>query len=65
MTYDTRISNVIPWLLGQAEFRDKRCLWAHLSMPLEQSIPVQDTYSNLETVWYEWYEYWQTNYPQR
>ena len=65
MAYDTRPSNIIPWLLGQAEFRDKRCLWAHLSLPLDRNIPVRDTYRDLETAWFDWYDYWQTNYPQR
>lgn len=65
MTYDTSLNNIIPWLLGQAEFRDKRCLWAHLSLPLDNNIPVKDTYADLETAWFDWYDYWQANYPQR
>ncbi|MEL7079352.1 MAG: cyanoexosortase A system-associated protein [Cyanobacteria bacterium J06648_1] len=65
MVHDTRIDSVLPWLLGKAEFRDKRCLWAHLSMPLDRNILTQDTYSDLETAWSNWYDYWQSNYPQR
>jgi len=65
MTYDTRISNIVPWLLGRAEFRDKRCLWANLSIHLDNSISVDDAYNHLETAWLSWYDYWQANYPQR
>lgn len=65
MAYDTRLSNIVPWLLGQAEFRDKRCLWAHLSLPLNNNISVQDSYGNLETAWFDWYDHWQVNYPQQ
>lgn len=63
MVNDTRIDSVLPWLLGKAEFRDKRCLWAHLSTPLDRNIPLQDTYSDLETAWFDWQDYWQSNYP--
>lgn len=65
MAYDTRLSNIVPWLLGKAEFRDKRCLWANLSIHLDNNISVDDTYNNLEIAWFDWYDYWQANYPQR
>ena len=63
MAYDTRLSNIVPWLLGRAEFRDKRCLWANLSIYLDNNISVDDTYNHLETSWFDWYDYWQANYP--
>jgi len=65
MAYDTRLSNIVPWLLGRAEFRDKRCLWTNLSIHLDNNISVDDTYNDLETAWFDWYDYWQANYPQR
>ena len=65
MAYDTRLSNIVPWLLSRAEFRDKRCLWTNLSMHLDNNISVDDTYNDLETAWFDWYDYWQANYPQR
>lgn len=62
MIYDTRLERIFPWLLGQAEFRDKRCLWAHLSMPLDDTA-VDDQYSSLEATWFEWYDWWRSHFP--
>ncbi|KOP25515.1 hypothetical protein AMR41_14455 [Hapalosiphon sp. MRB220] len=49
---------LLPWLLGREEFREnKRCLWAHLSIPLKNSSP-KVTYQVLESAWFPWYKYW-------
>ena len=64
LIYDTRINRVFPWLLGQAEFQDKRCLWAHLSMPLERNTSIDETYPILETVWFDWYDWWRSHFPE-
>jgi len=63
MIHNTRPEKILPWLLGIAEFRDKRCLWAHLSIPLESNITVEETYQTLETVWFDWYSWWKSHYP--
>ena len=63
MMHDTRLSNILPWLLGRSEFRDKRCLWAHLSMPLDGNISDED-YKTLETVWLDWHDWWRSHYPE-
>lgn len=63
MIHDTRLNNILPWLLGRSEFRDKRCLWAHLSMPLERKISSEETYKTLETVWFDWHNWWRSHYP--
>ena len=63
MTYDTRIGSILPWLLGQADFRDKRCLWAHLSTSFNNDVGVDETYKTLETAWRDWYQYWRSHYP--
>ncbi|MDJ0595141.1 MAG: cyanoexosortase A system-associated protein [Pleurocapsa sp. MO_226.B13] len=62
--HNTRIENILPWLLGQAEFRDKRCLWAHLSLPLDRDVSLDETYRRLETVWSDWYGWWRSHFPQ-
>ena len=63
MIHDTRLENILPWLLGRSEFRDKRCLWAHLSMPLDGNIADED-YKTLETVWFDWHHWWRSHYPK-
>lgn len=64
MIHDTRLENILPWLLGRSEFRDKRCLWAHLSMPLDGNIADEETYKTLETVWFDWHDGWRSHYPK-
>ena len=64
MIYDIRISRVFPWLLGKAELQDNRCLWAHISTPLDRRTSVEDTYQILETVWFDWYAYWRSHFPE-
>ena len=64
MIHDTRLENILPWLLGRSEFRDKRCLWAHLSTPLEGNISEEETYKTLETVWFDWHHWWRSHYPE-
>ncbi|MGJ5673759.1 MAG: cyanoexosortase A system-associated protein [Nostochopsis sp.] len=49
---------LLPWLLGREQLReDKRCLWAHLSIPLNNYSP-EAAYQVLETAWVSWYKYW-------
>ncbi len=35
LIYDMRLGRLFPWLVGQGTIRDRRCLWAHLSVPLK------------------------------
>ncbi|RAM51386.1 MAG: cyanoexosortase A system-associated protein [Hapalosiphonaceae cyanobacterium JJU2] len=52
---------LLPWLLGREQLRENNhCLWAHLSVPLNNSSP-QATYQILETAWFYWYKYWHYN----
>jgi cyanosortase A-associated protein len=39
VTYDLQIGRLMPWLLGEETLRDRRCLWAHLSTPLNGTNP--------------------------
>ncbi len=48
--YDLQFNRLIPWLVGQQDLRDNRCLWAQLSMPLRNDLPTQ-VFKQLETNW--------------
>jgi cyanosortase A-associated protein len=61
-TYDLRVSRLVPWLLGQQELRDFRCLWTLLSIPLEDTTAEQ-AYPILEKAWVSWYAWWQPRFP--
>lgn len=60
--YDAQLERLIPWLLGQQNLRDNRCLWAHLSIPLDRSSP-ESAYQVLEQAWFSWYQWWHTRFP--
>lgn len=61
--YDVQFNRLLPWLLGQEALRDKRCLWTHLSIPLNQSSP-ESAYLILERAWFSWYKWWSTRFPK-
>ncbi|PSB34070.1 cyanoexosortase A system-associated protein [Chlorogloea sp. CCALA 695] len=61
--YDLMSDRTIPWLLGQRNLRDTRCLWNHFSIPLNKSSP-QTAYLILEKAWISWYQWWIVRYPQ-
>lgn len=61
--YDLQFQRLLLWLLGRQELRDNRCLWTHLSIPLNQSSP-ESAYSVLEQAWFSWYKWWQTRFPK-
>ena len=63
MLYDNHLERIVPWLRGQTELQDKRCLSAHLSIDLDRN-SLEEDYRILESVWFDWYEYWQINYPE-
>lgn len=62
-TYDLQLRRMLPWLLGKESLRDKRCLWAHLSIPSNQ-VSAETSYSVLEKAWYSWYQWWSPRFPQ-
>lgn len=59
---DRLLSRSLPWLLGQKPLRDLRCLWTRISTPINPTAP-ETTAQDLEQVWAEWVQWWQTNYP--
>jgi cyanosortase A-associated protein len=50
--------NFFPGIVGQRSLRERRCLWVHLSTPLDQGSP-KEGYQVLESVFEEGYSRWQ------
>ncbi len=63
ISYSMRFDRLLPVLLGQESLQDKRCLWAHLSLPLNNSSP-ESAYPTLEKAWVSWYQWWRPNFPK-
>lgn len=61
-TYDLQPQRLVFWLLGKESLLDRRCLWAHLSMPTNQ-VSAEATLPVLETVWQSWYQWWSSRFP--
>ena len=64
MLYDEHFKRIVPWLQGQKELLDKRCLWTHLSIDRDLHISLDEHYRILEKVWFDWYEHWKLHYPK-
>ena len=61
--YDMHLSRLLAWLLGKGTFKDRRCLWMHLSTPVKNST-FEDKYKTLEQTWFDLYKWWQPRFPQ-
>jgi cyanosortase A-associated protein len=61
-TYDLQPKNIGLWLAGQKDLRDRRCLWSHLSMPLERTT-TKEAYHQLEKTWFALYQWWSPRFP--
>lgn len=61
--YEMQPKHLLSWLLGQQQLQHKRCLWSHLSIPLNNSSP-ETAYQVLESVWFSWYQWWQPRFSQ-
>lgn len=59
---DVFSSRFVSWLLGQSQLRNPGCLWAHLSVPLNNSSP-EKAYQTLEKAWVNWYKWWHFRFP--
>ncbi|MBD1926793.1 cyanoexosortase A system-associated protein [Trichocoleus sp. FACHB-90] len=62
--YDLQIRRLRPWLLGEETLRDRRCLWAHLSTPLNATNP-ESSYQLLEQAWVSWFRWWKPRFPKQ
>lgn len=60
---DINLNRIMPILQGKEALLDKRCLWVHLSIPLQNSSP-EEAYQVLEKAWLSWYQWWQPRFPK-
>ena len=63
LRHAVRLNRLASWLTSQAEIMDKRCLWAHLSMPLNHDSP-ESASQTLEKAWFDWYQWWSQRFSQ-
>ncbi|MEH1902389.1 MAG: cyanoexosortase A system-associated protein [Nostoc sp.] len=61
--YNIRLNRFLPWLLGEESFLDRRCLWAHLSITVNNA-DYQSAYKLLEKAWLSCYFSWSTRFPK-
>lgn len=66
--HDLQVTRIVPWLLGQESLIDYRCLWTLMSVPLTSDaagnpLATDKAYKKLETAWFSWHQWWQTNFP--
>ncbi len=60
--YDFKYSLLLSWLQGKESPRDLRCLWTHLSTPVNDLEP-EVAYRILKTAWLDLYHWWQPRFP--
>ncbi len=53
----------IGWLTGKNTIFDQRCLWFHLSLPLESSADNEESHRILIETWVLWHDWWTKNFP--
>lgn len=53
---------VLSWLQGKDSFRDLRCLWIQISIPIQES-SLKNTNQILTKAWIDWYSWWQPRFP--
>ncbi|WGV28997.1 cyanoexosortase A system-associated protein [Halotia branconii] len=58
-TYDLTWSRIVPWIFGKEILRDNRCIWAQLSIPLNE-VADTEVYAILESFWVANYANWQS-----
>jgi cyanosortase A-associated protein len=61
--HNLQLTRMFSWLMGQESLVDRRCLWNHLSLPLNDQTP-ESLYPILEEAWFSWYQQWDNNFPQ-
>lgn len=60
---DMQPERLLLWLMGREKLRDYRCLWAHLSVPLNGRTP-DKAYQILEKTWPIWYQWWHSQFSK-
>jgi cyanosortase A-associated protein len=62
--YSINSKQIISWLTSRSELVDKRCLWTHFSLALN-NYSAESAYQILENAWFDWYYWWSSNFPDR
>ncbi len=60
--YNLDSKHILSWLQGRRNLKDRRCLWTHFSMTLDNAAP-ETAYQTLEDAWFSWYRWWRTQFP--
>lgn len=60
---DLQFKRILPWVLGEVTLRDHRCLWTHLSIPIQGTSP-DPAYEILEAAWFPWQTWWKGHFPE-
>lgn len=60
--HDLQPSRLLPWLMGKETLLDRRCLWAELSLPIQEDSK-EESHKLLESTWFTWYDWWSDNFP--
>ncbi|AFY34353.1 cyanoexosortase A system-associated protein [Calothrix sp. PCC 7507] len=60
--YNLDSKHILSWLQGKGNLKDRRCLWTHFSLTLDNSSP-ETAYQKLEKAWFSWYRWWQPRFP--
>ena len=55
--YDRTLPRMVQWILARQPLEDRRCLWFHLSIPLD-SMSEQEAFQSLESFWADWRGQW-------
>lgn len=62
--YNWSIPRLLFWTIGQKDLFDGRCLFTTMSIPIDtHENALNNAYQTLETTWFDWYRWWQQNYP--
>lgn len=61
--YDFQASRLLAWLIWDEPLLDRRCLWTHFSLPIDNLSPTE-AYRYLETSWFDWYGWWKSRFPK-
>ena len=55
---------ILPWLLGQQDLFDRRCLFGILAVPARQGDTTLANYPDLEAAWLDWVDRWQQAFSE-
>ncbi|MEM9535610.1 MAG: cyanoexosortase A system-associated protein [Cyanobacteria bacterium P01_E01_bin.45] len=61
--YDFRLARIWNWALGRSGIQDRRCLWTHLEIDYDSSATSELATDLVEFAWLDWFEWWNSNYP--